>query len=65
MYQSLFDFSNYYLKDAPAICSYIYPIHGSKDVAVDDTITVKFTGPVSREEIEQKVTVAEKSTGIN
>ena len=63
MYQALFDFSDYYLKDAGAICSYITPLNGTKDFDVKDKITLKFTGPVARSEIESKVKITNLKTG--
>ena len=63
MYQALFDFSHYYLKDDNAVCEYITPLDGTADVDVKDEITLKFTGPVPRSEIEGKVSVKNLATG--
>lgn len=63
MYQALFDFSHYYLKDDNAVCEYITPLDGTVDVDVKDEITLKFTGPVPRSEIEGKVSVKNLATG--
>lgn len=63
MYQALFDFSHYYLKDDNAVCEYITPLSGTKEFDVKDSITLKFTGPIPREEVERKVTVTNLKTG--
>lgn len=63
MYQALFDFSNYYLKDDSAICEYITPLNGTREFDVKDKITLKFTGPVAGNEIESKVAITNRRTG--
>lgn len=63
MYKALFDFTDYYLKDANSVCEYITPLNGTKDVGVNDKISIKFTGPISKAEAESKIKVVNTSTG--
>ncbi len=63
MYNSLFDFAHYYLKDAKPVCEYILPLNGTKDFDTNGEITLKFTGPIARSEIESKVKIINKKTG--
>ncbi len=65
MYKALFDFANYYLQDANAVCEYILPLDGTEEVATSDKIEIKFTGPVSRTEIEGKVRVIDTVSGTD
>ena len=51
MYEALFDFAHYWLKDSSAVAEYILPKDGSNEVDVRDEISVKFSGPIPREEI--------------
>lgn len=55
-YQAFFDFSAYYLKDAPVKVIYTDPLNGNAGASVDSSITIKFTGAVSQSEIE-KITI--------
>lgn len=52
LYNTLFDFANYWLKDDNAAVQYILPKDGSSEVDVKSEISVKFSGPVSGEEIK-------------
>ena len=63
MYQALFDFTDYFLYDKPSTCAYILPINGTTNVDVTDDIVIKFTGPIPRAEIEEKVRVVNVTTG--
>ena len=51
MYQALFDFFPLLFKDDNAVCEYITPLSGTKEFDVKDSITLKFTGPIPREEV--------------
>lgn len=55
-------FANYYLKDDNAVCEYIDPADGTDNVDTNTKITVKFTGPVSEQEIK-KVVIKNASNG--
>ena len=63
MYQALFDFCNYYLKDEASVCEYILPKSGTVNVGITDDIIVKFTGPIPEREIVDKVKVRNTRTG--
>ena len=63
MYQALFDFCNYFLKDEASVCEYILPKNGTVNVGLTDDIIVKFTGPIPESEIEEKVKVRNNKTG--
>ena len=63
MYQALFDFCDYYLKNAESVCEYILPKTGTVNVPITEDIIVKFTGPVPESEIVEKVKVRNAKTG--
>ena len=62
VYNAFRIYANYYLKDDNAVCEYIDPVEGTENVDTNAKIEIKFTGPVSEEEIK-KVTVKNTSTG--
>lgn len=53
MYHTFVKFAHYWLKDANADVAYITPIKGSTGVGTTAPITIKFTGPISPEQIEK------------
>lgn len=55
MYNALFTFSAYYLKDAPSECLWILPVDKSDEVDVNAVIRMKFSGEHTEEEIRKNV----------
>ena len=51
MYNALFTYSAYYLKNAPSECLWILPVDGAKELGQDTVIRVKFSGEHTEEEI--------------
>ena len=60
-YSTLFDTAHYWLRDDGAICEYIETDSGAEQTDPKDKITIKFSGPVDRSEIE-KITIKNKTT---
>lgn len=63
MYQALFDFADYHLYGKAAVCEYILPTNGTREVRVTDDIIIKFTGSIPESEIREKVKVVNATTG--
>ena len=55
-YDALFDFCGYYMKHDPVKVTYVSPVNALAGVKLNQPITVKFTGPVEKSEVE-KITV--------
>ncbi len=61
-YEALFTTADYWLRDTGVKCEYIKPLNGAVDVKATDDIIVKFSGPVSEEEIS-KIKIKNDITG--
>ena len=61
-YAEVLKFAHYWLRGDAAECVWITPKQGSEGVGTTDTVSIKFNGTVSYEEI-QKVTVVNRENG--
>lgn len=62
-YEAMFDFMGYWLKNEPVKVIYTSPQDGGAGVSPDSKITVKFSGSVSKEQVEKNIEIKD-SEGI-
>ena len=63
-YVAMFDFANYYLKDAPVKVIYTDPAGDTGRIDTTPSITIKFSGAVPKNEIEKITLVSGSHTAV-